>query len=166
MPAVERTCVGRWKAAAKPRSEAAGRIAHEYHETGRTMNEQQNPKLSEEQHKQLEAHNRATAEFIQLANKLAAEEDQDVKIVSAALMAASGIYATFITAGNEGFLGPGGVDRIAEVYKNNLGYIQERKKQELKAAGKEVRPVESADGEPLKTPHAEQIRKAEEGDGE
>jgi hypothetical protein len=121
--------------------------------------------MDEQQKQQLEAHNRATGEFIDLANKLAKQEGMDVKIVSAALMAASGIYATFITAGNEGFLAESGVEKIAQMYKNNLGYIQERKKQELKAKGKEVKPVRSADGGPIKTPHAEKIRKAEEGDG-
>lgn len=94
-----------------------------------------------QQQQQLAAHNRATTAFIELANKLAKEEGQDVKIVSAALMAASGIYATFITAGNEGFLQPGGVEKVAEMYKNNLAYIQERKQQELKAKGIEPRPL-------------------------
>jgi len=119
--------------------------------------------MNEEQQKQLEAHNRATTAFIELANDLAKQEGQDVKIVSAALMAASGIYATFITAGNEGYLAPSGVDKIADVYKNNLGYIQERKKQELKAQGKDVKPLKAGDEGMLKTPHAEKIRQSEEG---
>ncbi|MGK7295369.1 MAG: hypothetical protein ACNS61_05990 [Candidatus Wenzhouxiangella sp. M2_3B_020] len=122
--------------------------------------------MDEEQKKQLEAHNRATGQFIDMANKLAKEEDMDVKVVSAALMAASGIYATFITAGNEGYLATTGVEKIAEMYKNNLGYIQERKKQELKAKGKEARPVKSEDGGMIQTPHAEKIRKSEDGGGE
>jgi hypothetical protein len=122
--------------------------------------------MDEQQKKQLEAHNRATGEFIELANELAKQEDMDVKIVSAAMMAASGVYATFITAGNEGFLGEGGVDKVAQMYKNNLAYIQQRKKQELEAQGKKVKPVRSSDGGPIQTPHAEKIRKAEAGDGE
>lgn len=121
--------------------------------------------MNEEQKKQLAAHNRATTAFIDLANKLAREEDQDVKIVSAALMAASGIYATFITAGNEGYLAPSGVDKVAEMYKNNLGYIQERKQQELKAQGKEARPM-GPEGDSVAAPHAEKIRKAQENGGE
>jgi hypothetical protein len=121
--------------------------------------------MDEQQKKQLEAHNRATSEFIDLANELAKRDDMDVKIVSAALMAASGVYATFITAGNEGFLAQGGIDKIAQMYKNNLSYIQERKKQELKAQGKKLRPVDPEAGTIVKTPHAEKIRKAEEGGG-
>ncbi|MEM1080859.1 MAG: DUF3144 domain-containing protein, partial [Pseudomonadota bacterium] len=83
-----------------------------------------------ERDQQIEAHNRATAAFIDLANSMAKEEGQDAKIVSAALMAASGVYATFIAAGNDGYLGAGGVDKVASLYKNNLSYIQQRKREE------------------------------------
>jgi len=107
--------------------------------------------MNEIKQKQLAAHNRATTAFIDLANKLAKEEDQDVKIVSAALMAASGIYATFTTAGNEGVLAPSGVDKVAEMYKNNLAYIQDRKKQELKAQGKEPKPLAELQAEAAAT---------------
>ncbi|MEX2498314.1 MAG: DUF3144 domain-containing protein [Wenzhouxiangellaceae bacterium] len=119
--------------------------------------------MNEQQQKQLAAHNRATTAFIDLANKLAKEEDQDVKIVSAALMAASGIYATFITAGNNGYLAPSGVDKIADMYKNNLGYVQERKQQELKAKGIEAKPLGTDKDGQIATPHAEKIRQSEEG---
>lgn len=122
--------------------------------------------MNEEQQKQIEAHNRATTAFIEMANDLAKQEGQDPKIVSAALMAASGIYATFITAGNEGYLAPSGVEKIADVYKNNLGYIQDRKKEELKAQGKDVKPLKAGDDGMLNTPHAEAMRKAEEGGGD
>ena len=47
--------------------------------------------------------NDCTNKFIELANKLR-EEGQEVQLVSAALMAASGIYATFTAAGNSGAL--------------------------------------------------------------
>ena len=114
-----------------------------------------------EKEQQIAAHNRATAAFIDLANTLAKDEDQDPKIVSAALMAASGVYATFIAAGNDGYLGPGGVEKVASLYKNNLSYIQQRKRDELKAEGKVAKPL----GEPDKivaAPHAEAIKKAQE----
>lgn len=114
--------------------------------------------------KQLAAHNRATSAFIELANNLAKEDDQDVKIVSAALMAASGVYATFIAAGNDGYLAPGGVDKVAGMYKNNLAYIQERKQSELKAQGKTARPV-GEPGEAAATPHADKIEAAQNGTG-
>ena len=66
---------------------------------------------------------------------MANEEGQDIKMISAALMAASGVYATFMAAGNQGFLAPNGIDRVAEVYKNNLAYIQQRKKTGTRSPG-------------------------------
>jgi hypothetical protein len=99
--------------------------------------------MSEKQ-KQIEAHNKATEQFIQLANRMANDEGQDIKMISAALMAASGVYATFMAAGNQGFLAPNGVERVADLYKKNLTYIQERKKNELEAQGLEPKPVAQA----------------------
>ncbi len=106
-----------------------------------------------EQQQQIEAHNKATERFIKLANKMANDEGQDIKMISAALMAASGVYATFMAAGNQGFLAPGGVERVAEVYKNNLNYIQSRKKQELEAQGLEPKPIAEVSGK-AETPKA------------
>lgn len=112
---------------------------------------------------QIQAHNEATSKFIDLANKLANEDGVDVKLISAALMAASGIYATFTTAGNNGFLGPGGVKQVADMYKKNLAYIQDRKRQELEAQGLKPRPV-GQPGETLSSTHPQ--RTGEAGDPE
>jgi len=90
---------------------------------------------------QIDAHNQATEQFISMANQMVNDKGYDPKLVSAALMAASGVYATFVTAGNDGFLAPNGVNTVAETYKNNLSYIQKRKKEELEAKGLEVKPV-------------------------
>jgi hypothetical protein len=103
--------------------------------------------MSKQKQEQIEAHNKATERFIKLANEMANEEGQDIKMISAALMAASGVYATFMAAGNQGFLAPNGIDRVAEVYKNNLAYIQQRKKQELEAQGLEPKPIAQIKGE-------------------
>jgi hypothetical protein len=96
--------------------------------------------MSEKQ-KQIDAHNQAMSEFIQMANTMVNEKGFDMKLVSAALMGASGVYATFTAAGNKGFLAEGGVDRVAEMYKKNLSYIQARKKEELEAKGLTPKPV-------------------------
>jgi len=56
-------------------------------------------------------------------------------MVSAALMAASGIYVTYVTAGNDGGLQPSGVDKVVMMYRRNLEHIQERKKAENQAEG-------------------------------
>lgn len=79
-----------------------------------------------------EKHNHCTHKFIELANELGAE-DYDPALVSAALMSASGIYATFITAGNTGGLQPSGVDKVVMMYRRSLEHIQERKKAENEA---------------------------------
>lgn len=76
-----------------------------------------------------ENHNHCTHKFIDLANELK-EQGQDPQLVSAALMAASGIYATYVTAGNTGGLEPSGVDKVVMMYRRNLEHIQDRKKAE------------------------------------
>lgn len=97
-----------------------------------------------EKQKQIDAHNQAMAEFIQMANSMVNDKGFDMKLVSAALMGASGVYATFTAAGNQGFLAPGGIERVAEMYRKNLAYIQDRKKEELEAQGLTPRPVAEA----------------------
>jgi hypothetical protein len=78
-------------------------------------------------------HNHCTGKFIDLANELK-EQGYNSQLVSAALMAASGIYATYTAAGNSGALEQSGVDKVADMYKRNLEHIQERKKAEIEAA--------------------------------
>ena len=79
-----------------------------------------------------ESHNECTNRFVDLANELK-NEGHDTQVISAALMAASGIYATFISAGNDGGLQPSGVDKVVMMYRRNLEHIQERKKAEKEA---------------------------------
>lgn len=95
--------------------------------------------------KQIDAHNQATNEFIELANEMVNERGFEQSLVSAALMAASGVYATFVAAGNQGFLAPGGIDKVVNMYKKNLSYIQDRKKEDLEAQGLEPIPKAEAD---------------------
>ncbi|MDX2418635.1 MAG: DUF3144 domain-containing protein [Xanthomonadales bacterium] len=79
-----------------------------------------------------ESHNECTGRFVDLANELK-NQGHDQQMISAALMAASGIYATFISAGNTGGLQPSGVDKVVMMYRRNLEHIQERKKAEKEA---------------------------------
>jgi len=80
-----------------------------------------------------ETHSQYTSEFIAVANKLK-EAGGDIEVISAALMSASGIYATYSTSGNEGFLHDAGIEKVTEVYKKNLAYIQEIKKSQVEDA--------------------------------
>ena len=79
-----------------------------------------------------EKHTECTNRFIALANEMKTEGNAPM-LVSAALMASSGIYATYITAGNHGGLQPSGVDKVVLMYRRNLEHIQELKKAEREA---------------------------------
>jgi len=79
-----------------------------------------------------ESHNECTNKFIALANELK-DQGHSPQLVSAALMSASGVYATYISAGNDGGLQPSGVDKVVLMYRRNLEHIQELKKAEKEA---------------------------------
>jgi hypothetical protein len=80
-----------------------------------------------------EKHRYCTNKFIELANELKDEEISPA-LVSGALMTASGIYATYVAAGNQGALEPSGVDKVAALYRRTLEHYQEAKKARLQAA--------------------------------
>ena len=82
-----------------------------------------------------EKHRYCTNKFIELANELKDEEINPV-LVSGALMTASGVYATFIAAGNRGALEPSGVDKVVAVYRRTLEHHQEQKKAQLQGSAK------------------------------
>ena len=77
-----------------------------------------------------EKHRYCTNKFIELANQLK-DERIDPTLVSGALMTASGIYATFVAAGNQGALEPSGVDKVVALYRRTLEHHQEVKKGQL-----------------------------------
>jgi len=65
--------------------------------------------------------------FIDLANELK-NQGRSPQAISGGLMFASCIYATYSVAGNDGYLEPTGVDKVADVYRRNLAEVQRRKK--------------------------------------
>ena len=79
---------------------------------------------------QEQQHKHCTNKFIELANQLK-DKNIDPSLVSGALMTASGIYATFIAAGNDGALEASGVDKVVAVYRRTLEHHQEVKKEHL-----------------------------------
>ena len=79
-----------------------------------------------------EKHRYCTNKFIELANELK-NEKIDPTLVSGALMTASGVYATYVAAGNEGALEPSGVDKVVAVYRRTLEHHQRVKKDQLSA---------------------------------
>ncbi|GAB3321865.1 DUF3144 domain-containing protein [Haliea atlantica] len=80
-----------------------------------------------------EQHHQCMQRFIDLANTMK-NEGVPTRVISAGLMTASGVYATYTVAGNSGGLNPSGVDKVAEAYKENLQRIQEAKREEAQAA--------------------------------
>ena len=80
-----------------------------------------------------EKHMYCTNKFIELANQLKAEEI-DINLVNGALMTASGIYATYVAAGNQGALEPSGVEKVVTLYRRTLEHHQKVKKGQAEAA--------------------------------
>ena len=69
--------------------------------------------------------------FIDLANEMK-NDGASAQFVSAALMRASAVYATYVVAGNEGALRESGITKMKELFANELGAIQKAK---LRQAG-------------------------------
>ena len=69
--------------------------------------------------------------FIALANEMK-NDGASAQFVSAALMRASAVYATYVVAGNEGALRESGITKMKELFANELAAIQKAK---LRQAG-------------------------------
>ncbi len=74
----------------------------------------------------MKEYNDIATRFIKLANEIAAEGKTE-QMVNAALMSASCIYATYVAAGNEGGLNQSGVEKVTEIYRQNLENVQKIK---------------------------------------
>ncbi len=80
----------------------------------------------------VEQHKYCTNKFIELANQMK-EENIDVQLISGALMTASGVYATYTAAGNDGALEPSGVDKVVDLYRRTLEHHQAVKRASLES---------------------------------
>lgn len=76
-----------------------------------------------------DAHQQCTEKFIALANTMK-DDGMSKELVSAALMSASCVYATYSVAGNEGGLNSSGVKKVVATYASNLKGIQSLKRKE------------------------------------
>ncbi|MEM1114448.1 MAG: DUF3144 domain-containing protein [Pseudomonadota bacterium] len=77
-------------------------------------------------------HAKAAERFIGLANTLA-REGTAMNTVSAALMTASGTYATFSHVGDNGVLTEDEIDQFTDAYRAQLKYIQDLKRERNQA---------------------------------
>ncbi len=75
--------------------------------------------------------------FITLANDMK-NDGASVQFVSTALMRACAIYATFVVAGNEGALRESGVDKLKQIFAQELSKVQKAK---MRQAGIDPNPV-------------------------
>ncbi len=75
-------------------------------------------------------HHQLMNKFVDLANTLK-DEGNDINLISAAMMASSALYATYSTSGNEGYLHDSGIEKVGDIYKKHLAYVQQAKKAEL-----------------------------------
>jgi len=73
--------------------------------------------------------------FVAVANELK-DEGNGTDLVNAAFMLASGTYATYLAAGNEGYLKEDGIHKVADAYEHNLTLLQGLKKAQYNPDGK------------------------------
>ena len=64
--------------------------------------------------------------FINLANEMK-NNGASIQFVSTALMRACAVYATYVIAGNDGALKESGIEKLSEVFTQELNVIQEAK---------------------------------------
>ncbi len=74
--------------------------------------------------------NELTKQFIDLANQMK-EQGYPIEMINGALIGASATYSTYLTAGNEGYLKPSGVEKVMTVYQRFLENLQMAKKAEI-----------------------------------
>ena len=67
--------------------------------------------------------------FIDLANEMK-NKGASAQFVSAALMRASAVYATYVVAGNKGALRESGIVKMKELFAKELAVIQKAKLQQ------------------------------------
>ena len=80
-----------------------------------------------------ELHHEIMNRFIALANEIK-NENAGTHVISAAMMTASAVYATYVAVGNEGGLTPSGVDKVVDAYRHQMEQVQDMRKAQLERA--------------------------------
>lgn len=73
--------------------------------------------------------------FITLANEMK-NEGTDINVIANAILESSGIYVTYVSAGNDGYLQPSGVDKLVDAFRQVLTRVQDNRKTKIEAAQK------------------------------
>lgn len=75
--------------------------------------------------------------FIELANTMTSE-GASREVVSSGLMTACAVYATFVVTGNAGALKGSGVEKLTNLFSEELEAVQRAKIEQAKSEGREV----------------------------
>ena len=75
--------------------------------------------------------------FIQTANGLK-DEGKDINLIANAVMEASIIYATFVAAGNQGYLNDSGINKLVGAYRHVANRVQKSRKEAAEKARTEA----------------------------
>ncbi len=79
-----------------------------------------------------EQHHELMNRFIGVANEMK-EEGSGTHVISAALMSASAVYATYVATGNSGGLTDSGAEKIVQAYSHQMKQVQAARKAEFDA---------------------------------
>ena len=82
----------------------------------------------------VEYHHECVNRFIELANTMK-NEGVNTPVISAAMMSASAVYATYVAVGNSGGLTPSGVDKVVDAYRHQMDQVQAVRRAELEGTG-------------------------------
>ena len=77
-------------------------------------------------------HHEVLNRFIALANEVK-DEGISTHVISAAMMSASAVYATYVAVGNEGCLTPSGIDKVVAAYRHCTEQAQDARRAEIDA---------------------------------
>lgn len=75
--------------------------------------------------------------FIELANTMT-NDGASRAVVSSGLMTACAVYATYIVTGNEGALRESGIEKITNLFKEELSQVQHAKIEQASREGSEM----------------------------
>jgi len=75
--------------------------------------------------------------FIDLANEIN-KEGVSTEVVSSGFMTACAVYATYVVTGNAGALRESGVEKITNLFSEELAQVQRAKIEQAKSEGREV----------------------------
>lgn len=75
--------------------------------------------------------------FIELANEIQ-REGVSTEVISSGFMTACAVYATYVVTGNAGALRDSGIEKITNLFSEELAQVQRAKIEQAEREGREV----------------------------